>query len=303
VGTQANSPLNRRRTTLRRAVVAGVAVLFVGMFTVYARESPSGPLHGVQDVAGSVVTPLQDGASRAVQPLRDLWAWGTELSDARERAEALERENQVLRSQIIEGGFAREERARIEAIRGIGDDWRADYRQVPATVIGKSPSPWYERARLSVGSSDGVVRNSPVIAAGDTRAGLAGIITAVGPNNSIVTFLSEPRTSVGVTVFGAEGAVGTLQPSAPGQFTITGIPRESPVADGQPVLTGGFGQLRLRSVYPRGIPVGLVTGAGRRSIDVEQTVQVTPFVDFKSLVYVVVLAPESAAARRRAVTP
>jgi rod shape-determining protein MreC len=284
-------------------VLAGVAVAFLGIFTVYSREAPSGPLHGLQDAAGSVVAPLQNGASRAVQPLRDLWGWGTDLSDARERAERLEGENEVLRSQLIEQGFAREERARLEALQGIGDRWQTDYTQVPAMVIGKSPSPWYERARLNVGSSDGVVRNSPVIAAGDTRAGLAGLITAVGPNNSIVTFLSEPRTSVGVSILGAEGAVGTFQPSAPGQFTVTGIPREKPVTDGQPVLTAGFSGLRLLSVYPRGIPVGLVTGAGRRDIDVEQTVQVTPFVKFDSLVYVVVLAPKSASARRRADTP
>jgi cell shape-determining protein MreC len=82
---------------------------------------------------------------------------------------------------------------------------------------------------------------------------------------------------------------------------VTGIPRQAPVAEGQLVFTAGFSQpLSLPSPYPRGIPIGVVTGVGAEEADVQQTVQVTPFVDPEELAYVVVLAPRTERAERRA---
>jgi cell shape-determining protein MreC len=58
--------------------------------------------------------------------------------------------------------------------------------------------------------------------------------------------------------------------------------------------------MRLPSVFPRGIPVGQVAGAGSRDVDTFQTIQVTPYVDVRALSSVAVLTPQSAAAQRRA---
>jgi rod shape-determining protein MreC len=129
------------------------------------------------------------------------------------------------------------------------------------------------------------------------------VITQSGPNSSVVSFLSDPRTSVGVTIVGTDGAIGVLQPTAQGDFQISGIPVSNPVANGDTVVTAGFSQLNLQSIYPRGIPIGLVTGVGHREVDIEQTVQLSPFVNTDALAYVVVLAPTSKLAKQRASTP
>ena len=60
---------------------------------------------------------------------------------------------------------------------------------------------------------------------------------------------------------------------------MSGIPKEAAVKTGQAVVTGGFGVKGLRSPYPPGIPVGAVTSVGTREVDVDRTVQVTPYVD------------------------
>lgn len=302
MGTQQSTPLAKRRSNVRRGFLAALVVGCLLLFTAYSTEGEGGPLHGLQGAVGAVIAPIQGGTTRAIQPLRDAWDWGTSLVDARDRAAQLEAENRRLRTLLVQQQFDAADSNRIKAIEGIGDDFRSDYTQVPASIIGRSTQPWYHRARLNRGRSDGVRVNSPVMARGDAD-GLVGLITEVFPNSSVVTFISEPRTSIGVTIEGADGALGILSPSGPNQLQVTGIPSDRPVAEDQAVFTAGFSGLRTPSVYPRGIPVGLVRGAGGRDTDIVQKVQVAAFVNPRELAYVVVLAPQSDEAIRRAETP
>jgi rod shape-determining protein MreC len=303
MSNKGNSPLAQRRAMARRVIIGVLVLVCVISITVYGRETNSGALHRLQDGAGTVVTPIQDGVSRAVQPVRNAWGWLSGLVSARDRAAHLAQENQLLRGELVQLQFNAEEGPRIAKVVGLGTEWRADYSQVPAMIIVRSPSPWYAQARIDKGTNDGVVVNSPVLAAGDVGTGLVGVITQAGPISSVVSFISDPQTSVGVTIVGASGAIGLLQPTAPGAFQITGIPVTYPVATGDPVLTAGFSQAGLQSIYPRGIPIGVVQGVGHRAVDVQQTVQLVPFVNTDSLAYVVVLAPKSALAKQRAATP
>jgi rod shape-determining protein MreC len=303
VSNHGNTPLAQRRTLARRLVIGGLVVVCVIVLSVYGRESGSGPLHGLQSGAGTVVTPLQDGVSRAVQPVRNAWDWASSLVNARDRAAQLAKENQQLRSELIQGQFNVEENQRLIAIRGLGRQWSADYSQVPADIIGWSASPYYEEARIDKGTNNGVIVNSPVIARSNSGPALVGVITQAGPISSTIAFLSQPQSSVGVTITQANSAFGILQPTAPGAYQISGIPASKPIANGDVVYTAGFQTLGQLSIYPRGIPVGVVEGVGHREADVQQTVQVVPFVNPSSLAYVVALAPRSTLALQRAATP
>lgn len=302
MGTQASTPLAKRRSNVRRGFLAALVIGCLMLFTAYSTEGDGGPLHGLQGAVGAIIAPIQGGTTRAVQPLRDAWNWGTSLIDARDEAARLKAENEQLRNALVQQGFDDADTRRLQALDGVGDDFRADYTQVPASIIGLSTAPWYHRARLNRGRDDGVRLNSPVMASG-VQPGLAGVITEVFPNSSIVTFITEPRTSIGVIIEGADDARGILSPGGPNQMQVTGIPSDKPVAQGQAVLTAGYSNLRVPSLYPRGIPVGLVMGAGGSDTDVVQKVQVAAFVNPRDLAYVVVLAPKSPDAINRAKTP
>lgn len=282
-------------------VVGALVVVCLALFSLYSREAGSGPLHGLQGGLGALTAPVQGVATKAVQPVRDLWGWANDMSDAKDRAARLEAELRDLRSRDAEGQFQAEETRRINALAEVGDQWNRDYAQRPASIVGWSPSPFYVRARIDVGTADGVVRNSPVLGVGDVRAGLVGIVSDAGAHSSVVTFITEPGSGVGVTIVKAGDAIGLLEPSTPGVMKVTGIPRQAPVEVGQYVFTSGASQpLTLPSPFPRGIPVGVVTGVGRQEVDVQQTVQVTPFVNPQELAYVVALAPTTTRARQRA---
>jgi rod shape-determining protein MreC len=55
------------------------------------------------------------------------------------------------------------------------------------------------------------------------------------------------------------------------------------------VITSGWQVGTLASLYPRGIPIGKVSGVSRRDVDLYTRIQLTPFVDFDSLEHVIVL--------------
>ena len=59
----------------RRAVLALLVVLSLILLTAYFGEAPNGGLHSVQRGFLTVVSPIQDGANKALKPVRDLFGW------------------------------------------------------------------------------------------------------------------------------------------------------------------------------------------------------------------------------------
>ncbi len=225
----------------------------------------------------------------------------TGLIDARGENARLTEENAALRAQLLAAKDQSAEVARLRGLLRITEDVPAGYTPVVARVIGRSPTNWYSRARIDAGTNDGVVVNSPVVAAAAPGSSLVGVVTSASVGSSIVTFITDSSMRVGATVDGSGGALGVLRPTVGGQLMLDNVPRDFRVRDGAVVRTAGFvADLRLPSVFPRGIPIGQVAGAGSEPVDTFLTVQVAPFADVRALSSVAVLTPTSAAARRRA---
>jgi hypothetical protein len=67
----------------RRAALAVLVVLSLGLLTVYFGEGPAGLLHGMQRGAQSVLGPIETGMSTATKPFRDLVGWVGDNLDAK----------------------------------------------------------------------------------------------------------------------------------------------------------------------------------------------------------------------------
>jgi rod shape-determining protein MreC len=286
-------------------VIAALVIVCLAIFTGYFRESPGGPLHGVQSTAASVVSPVQEVATKAVQPLRDGWGWVSSLRDARDRAARLQDELDRARAAAADNAVRDQRLIDLEQALGVeklidSTDELGGYKAVTGLVSGRSTSPWYRTARLDVGTDDGVVRNSPVVAGSERGSALVGLVTSVTGHYCVVSMILDGRTRVGATIPQAGNPPGLLESNAPGQLTLTGVPRAAAVRVNQVVVTSGAGTVNLPSIYPPGIPIGQVTSVGRQEVDVQQTVQVTPYADPTDHQYLTVLAPQSAKARQRA---
>ena len=305
MASSATTGIARRRANVRRVVIAGLVILCLALFTGYFRESDDGPLHGAQSAAASVIAPVQEVATRAVEPFRDAWGWASSLKDARDRAAGLEREVEALRGESTFGGVQAQRLAELEQLLGVealvdASKSLGGYEPVTGVIITRSVSPWWRSARVDVGRSDGVLRNSPVLAGSAQGAALVGLVTNVSGGSSDVAFITDGRTEVGAQIPDAGPYPGLLESITPGQLRLTGIPKEAAVQAGQAVVTGSFGVKNLLSPYPPGIPVGVVTSVSTQEVDVDRTVQVTPYVDPRQLQYLSVLVPQSPEAIARA---
>ena len=90
------------------------------------------------------------------------------------------------------------------------------------------------------------------------------------------------------------GAAGLLRHSDSGSSIIMDdVPKKDRIESGDPIVTAGWHTPGLSSIYPRGIPVGRVSSVNQTDIDPNKQIEVTPFVDFGGLEYMLVLAKKS----------
>src|SRR3954463_7258940 len=91
-----------RQVRRRRLVLAVFVALSLGLLTVYFGESSGGGLHAVQRGALSVLGPIQEGASRALKPFRDLFGGVGDTLDAKSQRDKLLKQNAVLERQVTD---------------------------------------------------------------------------------------------------------------------------------------------------------------------------------------------------------
>lgn len=293
-----------RRIAIRRAALLLFAVACLGVLTIYLRESGEGPLHSVQLNSSSLLSPVQETANKAVEPVRDSWDWATGLATARNDVTRLEEELQRTRELVVESRLTEEqldEWRRLSALdtSGLIDD----YEPITTSVEGRSVTNWYQRARLNAGRESGVVLSAPVIAPLESGQGaLVGVITSVARSHSDVTFITDTDTPVGATILGKGRQPGLITSTGAGELRLTRVPRDTPVEVNDVVVTAGFLEIGLTSLYPPDIPIGQVAedGIGVVEGDSYTTIQVKPFADPRTLRNMVILIPKSATARRRA---
>src|ERR671919_3156938 len=110
----------------RRAVLFALVACCLALLTAYFGESSDGPLKSVQTGAMEVVAPVQEGANRALKPLRDLFGWFGDTLDAKDERDKLEAERDKLRQEVAELQVAKTENAQlrdmVDYARGSGID-------------------------------------------------------------------------------------------------------------------------------------------------------------------------------------
>jgi rod shape-determining protein MreC len=269
----------------------GVLVLLsLVLITLSFRTGEDGPLTSVQSAGSTALRPFAVGFERVAQPFRDAYGWANSLLDAQSDAERLRVENRELLQRAIQSEFALQENDYLRRLLTYLDGARfpGDFDSVAAEVIGRPAGAFTQAIVVAAGSNNGVRINDPVV----TADGLVGLVTRVTPDTARVELLTDEEA--------AASAV-DLRTSAPGIVRHARGTRETLVLDrvlkqyrvkvGDEIVTAGWRASGLSSLYPKGIPIGKVTGIGQTDTDLYQQVQIDPFVDFGSLDAVLVLVP------------
>lgn len=268
----------------RRAVLALLVVLSLLLLTAYFGESSEGSLHGVQRAFLTVVSPIQDGANKALKPVRDLFSWFGDTLHAKSQLSAALAQTERLRRELVEDQAEKRSYKQLLALDHLDQLGVDDYRPVTATVIGKTPNIWYSTVDIDKGSSAGVQVNDPVVNA----EGLVGKVAAVVSDGALVDLITDSSMGVSARI-GSSRATGIVQPKVgdPNDLLLTNLPTDAQAVPGEYVVTSGTVEPPDDSLYPPGLLIGEVTSVNEESA--YKSVNVHPFANLHNLDIVQVL--------------
>ena len=257
-------------------LAASLAVLILGR---------TGAVRPAENVASTVVVPIQYAVHRLVQGVADIVRVPYDLQNLRAENERLQArvdelvyQLALLREIQIENANLRELlnlKEQSPEVLGPGADL------LSAEVIGRDPSNLLRYLMIDRGSQDHLKPGMPVIA----PRGLVGQIDEVRPNSAKVKLLTDPSSSVTAMVQRSR-ATGSVQGQTGPNLVMNLLPQsEEGIAKvGDLVLTSGLG-----GHFPRRLLIGQITEVKQRDVNMFQEVRLRPAVDFDRLETVIVV--------------
>ena len=288
--------MHSKQVRRRRAVLAAVVAVSLILLTAYFGESASSPLHSVQRGIVQVFSPIQEGASQALSPFRDIASFFSDTFKAKSEVKQLRNEVATLQGELANAQAAKIQNIQLtNQLKLDNTNSIASYRPVAAHVIVRDPTLWYATVEVDKGSADGVHLNDPVTGDG----ALVGQVSVVDPNVSIVTLITDHTMAVAAQVQDTSGDTGLLVPAVgnPSQLVLQYLQRNAQVQVGQQVVTVGFKFGQYQDLYPPRIPIGTVTSVGNDLANNGQ-VQVAPAADLRHLDAVQILTTPHAGSLR-----
>jgi rod shape-determining protein MreC len=262
-----STPLRSLQGVILALVIIGLIVLALGGYLAPLTRVALGPLLSAQTWLSSRFLVVQN----LVNSPQD-------LARLRQRNAELEIQVSDLQAEIID---LKQQLTETRVLSALVDFARMhpENRYVAVSVIGSDPSPFAKYVIINRGSDDGLRRGMPVV----TAQGLVGRITAITANAGRVQLITDPASSVNVSLEGS-GAQAVLNGSLTGELTLDMIPQSAEVQVGELVLTSGLG-----GNYPPDLLVGQVTSVRSKETDLFQSAAVQPIVDFSRLEILLVI--------------
>lgn len=237
----------------------------------------------VRSALGYVIVPFQNG-------INVVGDWMTEQKNGFQSMKELSRENEELKAQVDELEAKnstlvqdQEEVDRLRTLYNLDQDY-SEYDKVAAQVIGKDAGNWYNTFIINRGSEDGIAVDMNVIAG----AGLAGIVTEVGPHWATVRSIIDDTSNVSATVTSISQnciVTGDLEMMDEGKIRFIQLTdRENQVQEGDKVVTSS-----VSSKFLRGILIGYISEVETDSNNLTKQGTIIPAVDFDNIQEVLVI--------------
>jgi rod shape-determining protein MreC len=279
-----------------------VAVSLI-LLTAYFGETPSSPLHAVQRGVVEVFSPIEQGASTVLTPVRSVASWVSDTLHARSQVKTLQTQVQRLTYQLAQAKGAQLQNQQLSNLVHLDASIGIQaYHPVTGQVIARDPTLWYQTVEVDKGSADGVHLHDPVIA----DKALVGQVTEVSSTASIVSLITDHTLSVTARVTDANGDTGELVPAVgnPNQLVLQYLQPPNPgqiqngPQQGDLVVTAGFRSNALESLFPANIPIGTVAPVNEDQLFNSGQIQVTPAADLRHFDVVQILtSPQPGTAR------
>lgn len=233
---------------------------FLGILSPFLRTGSA-----VQEQLGAVGKGLKT-LEQLEEENRDLATQNRELRATNQMLRDMEAENNKLRDALT---YAQ----------------HSAFRLIPARVITRDASTWWNTIKINRGFEDGVETDQPVL----TDKGLVGKTTTVAKNECIVLLVTDETCKVAAKVEGTreQGILSGMRvtdSTGSGEMQMNFLTKTANLQEGQKIYSAGVSG----GVFPSGILAGTVKSFRTRALDGQAIVE--PAVDLSSVedVFVVV---------------
>lgn len=265
------TPLYKKKKII---LILLLMLLLIVLMSLTERERDR--LTVVENAFLSAVRPFQNAAYTVSARIRDF----TELMTG---YYALAQENAELKKSVstFEGLANQLEELKHEnnRLREMLDfKERSSHTLIPAKVVARDPSDWFNIIVIDKGYKDGVSKDMAII----TGEGLVGNVYSVSPYASKVLLLTDSRRAVSGIVQNSRdmGIIGFVEGSVehPGYCRMINIPREADIKTGDVIVSSGLG-----GVFPPGFVIGNVIEVGQDEYGLLKSALIEPAVNFSRL--------------------
>ena len=265
-----------RSTSGTRRVLLALCALLLSLVFVLPKQSRTLLQAIGKPLADIVAFPLEL-VSSADRRVGGIWDRYVALQTVQEENQQLRREIEFLHGQAADlREMAAANQRLTELLRFQA---KTSSQTVAARVVGRDATNWYHGAVLDKGERDGIQAEMAVI----TLTGAVGRVVKTSASSSVVLLITDPNNAV-TSLIQRTRDEGIIEGTFEGLVRMKYIPLLSTVRVGDPVVTSG-----LTGRFPKGVPVGTITGIHKDEGGLFQTADVQPDVDFTKLEEVLVV--------------
>jgi rod shape-determining protein MreC len=265
---------SKRTRPLKQLLFISTCVVLFGVLALsfMGRRELTLPHKFIFDILGTA----QAGVTGVIDYGSDIWDNYIDLIGLKKDNDRLKEE--ILKYQAITGNYREAIATNVRLKKLLKFKETMPPPTITARIIGRDPSQWFKTFSIDHSSSDGVIKGMPVV----TVEGVVGqildggnrrakVLEAIDPNSAIEVLIQDTRTQ------GIIKGTGT-------SYRLYYVPKNNEVNPGDLLVTSGLG-----SVFPKGLPVGIVSSvvSNRRGMFLD--IEVEPVVDFSRLENVIVI--------------
>lgn len=190
--------------------------------------------------------------------------------------ERLKTENETLKYSLLESQKILDENDSLKQQLEIKKAF-VHFKIKTSKIVYREHDNWTQTFKIDIGTNDGVKKNQAVV----HTEGLVGYISATSENESVVTTILDPSTSVSVNISTInEPAIlkGDLSLKSENKLSLTSIPLDAQISINDMLYTSGLGNM-----YSASIPVGKIVEIKKNKNDISRSAIVEPCVSIRTI--------------------
>lgn len=262
----------KRKRLINRGNIIGILIVAIILVYVGLRFfwGDLSIFHSIYTPFGETFNYAQDQINKPMEYAKTV----VDLSDENEELKKRLKEYDLLVQNYEE---VIEENKRLKKLLGTKNT--ENYKKKLGVVIGNSPDIWHQEIIIDIGIKDGVKNNDAVV----SSWGLVGKVKSVNENNAVVQLVIDSSNWVSCRNNRSRD-IGMLKVEDNKTGKLSYLVNKSDFKQNDLIVTSGLG-----GIYPKDIPVGIITKITKKSGDDIPEIDVSLLTDFTDLEEVIVL--------------